>query len=350
MNLKRMNKCEIIAEISANHGQEFGRAIELIKKAKDCGADVVKFQTYTPDTLTLDVDNKYFRIKHPKWGGQTLHHLYEKAYTPWDWFPGLKKAADKAGIGFLSTVFDKKSVDLLENLGVCAHKISSFELVDLPLIKYVAGTKKPLIMSTGMATLAEIEEAVEVAREGGARDVTLLKCVSSYPADERNMNLRTMSHMREHFSLPVGISDHTLGGEVAIAAVVLGASVVEKHFTLSKRKKTPDSFFSIGTRELKSLVENIRRFEQIVGKVKYGVTGKEKESLKFRRSLFADVDIKKGEKFCLENVRSIRPAYGAKPKYMNIILGKKSKVDIKRGTPVKLHMVEGIENTERGEI
>lgn len=329
----------IIAEISANHAQSFNQAVTLIKKAKECGADAVKFQTYTPDTVTIDIDNKYFRVKHPKWGGQTLYQLYKKAYTPWSWFKKLKKTADDLGIMFFSTAFDKTSVDFLEELNVPLHKIASFELVDLPLIEYMAKTKKPLIMSTGMANLSEIKEAVNTAKKAGSREITLLKCVSTYPAKPEEMNLKTIPHMGELFGLPVGLSDHTLGIGVSVAAVAQGAGIIEKHFTLSRRIKTPDSFFSIEPHELKELVENIRTAEQSLGKVHYGLTDGEKRSRVFRRSLFVVKDIKKGERVTEENIKSIRPADGLKPKYLKRILGRKVGRNIKKGTPLKWDLI-----------
>jgi pseudaminic acid synthase len=340
IDFKRLKNCFIIAEISANHGQNFNRAVALIKKAKECGADAVKFQTYTPDTLTIDVDNKYFRIKHPKWGGQTLYQLYKKAYTPWHWFRKLKKVADDLGIVLFATVFDKTSVDFLEKLGVPLHKIASFELIDLPLIEYMAKRKKPLILSTGMATLSEIEEAVETAKNAGAKDIILLKCVSSYPAKAEEMNLITIKDMEKRFGCPVGLSDHTLGIGVSIAAVSLGARVIEKHFTLSRKMKTPDSFFSAEPRELKMLVDNIRIIEKAFGRVRYGFTKHEKNNRIFRRSLFIIKDIKAGERINQENVKSIRPGYGLPPKYLKDIYGKKARVNIKRGTPLYWKMVE----------
>lgn len=332
--------CFIVAEISANHGQNFNRAVALIKKAKECGADAIKFQCYTPDTLTIDCNNKYFRIKHPKWGGQTLYQLYQKAYTPWHWFKKLKKIADDLGIIFFATAFDKTSVDFLEQLRVSVHKIASFELVDLPLIEYMAKTKKPLILSTGMATISEIEKTVNTAKSAGAKDIILLKCVSSYPANPEDMNLKTIPHMKELFNCPVGLSDHTLGIGISIAAVSLGAVMVERHFTLSRAQKTPDSFFSIEPQELKELVENIRIVEKALGKVRYGLMLEEKKSRIFRRSLFAVKDIKKEEVFTEDNVKSIRPANGLKPEYLKIILGKKAKKNIKKGTPLRWELVE----------
>jgi pseudaminic acid synthase len=329
----------IIAEISANHKQNLQTAKTLIRKAKECGADAVKFQAYTPDTMTIDADNKYFVIKHPEWGGQTLYELYKKAYTPWSWFRRLKKTADALGIALFSTAFDKTSVDFLEEIGVPFHKIASFELVDLPLIEYVARTKKPLIISTGMAAFSEINEAVSAARRAGAEDITLLKCVSSYPATPEEMNLRTIPDMKKRFGLPVGLSDHTLDPNIAVAAVSLGASIVEKHFTISRSIKTPDSFFSVEPVEFKKMVHGIRVVEKALGKAHYGLSKGEKKSRIFRRSLFAVEDIKKNGIFTEHNVRSIRPSDGMKPKNLNMVLGKRAVRDIKRGTPLRPDLI-----------
>ena len=336
----RNSPCFIIAEISANHNQDLGLAISMIKKARECGVDAVKFQTYTPDTMTIDSDNKFFRIKHKKWGGQTLYQLYKKAYTPWNWFKKLKKAADDVGLIFFATAFDKTSVDFLEDLGVPFHKIASFELVDLSLIEYAAKTKKPMIMSTGMATIPEIRDAVNTAKKYGVRDVTLLKCVSSYPASPEDMNLNTIRDMKKRFNCRIGLSDHTLGIAASIAAVSLGAKIIEKHFILSRKMKTPDSFFSIEPNELKLLVENVRMVEATLGKIHYGLTGDEEKSKIFRRSLFSIKDIKRGELFTEENVRSIRPGHGLKPKYLKKILKKPASCKIKRGTPIRPELVQ----------
>ncbi|MFC2061386.1 pseudaminic acid synthase [Elusimicrobiota bacterium] len=330
----------IIAEVSANHGQDFGRAIELIKKAKECGADAVKFQTYTPDTMTLNSDNKLFKVNHPEWGGQTLYELYEKAYTPWEWFKDLKKAADDCGLLFFSTAYDKSSVDFLEELGVTVHKVASFELVDLPLIRYMARTGTPIIVSTGMSTLPEINDAVRAVKKAGGKEMALLKCVSSYPALPEEMNLKTIPDMKKRFKCPIGLSDHTLGTGVSVASICLGAKIIEKHFTLSRELKGPDSFFSIEPGELRELVKNIRVVEQSLGKVHYGLTKKEEQSRVFRRSLFVVKDIKKGEVFTEENVRSIRPAGGIVPKYLGKILGAVSRADIKKGTPIDWQMID----------
>ena len=336
----------IIAEISANHGGDLKRAVSLIREAKRCGADAVKFQTYTADTLTVDVDNKYFKIDHPKWGGQTLYELYKKAYTPWDWFKELKKVADEEGILFFSTAFDKTAVDFLEDLGVGIHKIASFELVDLPLIKYMAKTKKPLILSTGMTTFQEIREAVDAAKSAGAQDIALLRCVSNYPAKPEEMNLMAIPRMKEEFGCTVGLSDHTLGIAASVAGVSLGARVVEKHFTLDRRDETPDSFFSIVPDELKKLAEEIRIAEKALGKSEPGLTTGEERSKIFRRSLFAVKDIKKGHILSDENVRSIRPGHGLMPKYLKDILGKTAEKDIKKGTPLSWNLIK--ETEEKG--
>lgn len=324
----------MIAEVSANHGQDFDRAVEMIEVAKDCGADAVKFQAYTPDTLTIDSDEKYFKVDHPKWGGQTLYELYKKAYTPLEWLGDLKRIADDLGIMFICTAFDQEGVDLLENLDICVHKIASFELVDLGLIEYAARTKKPLILSTGMASVSEIQEAVETAKNAGAGEITLLKCVSNYPARPEDMNLKTIPHMKELFRCPVGLSDHSFGIGVSVAAVALGAKVIEKHFTLSRKHETPDSFFSIEPQELKELVENVRVAEKAIGKVYYGQTQQENKSKIFRRSLFVVKDIEAGEVFTEDNIRSIRPGHGLPPKNLKNILGKIANKNIKCGTPL----------------
>ena len=339
MNFAKLKKCFIIAEISANHRQNFNNAVAIIKKAKDCGANAVKFQCYTPDTLTIDCDNKYFRIKHPKWGGQTLYELYKKAYTPWNWFKKLKRVADGLGTIFFATAFDKTSVNFLETLNVPFHKIASFELVNLPLIEYAAKTKKPLIMSTGMASFKEIEVAVNTAKSAGAKEIILLKCVSAYPARPEEMNLRTISDMERQFNCIVGLSDHTLDIGVPITAVAAGAKVIEKHFTLSRKLETPDSFFSIEPQEFKILVNNIRIAEKALGTVHYGLTDEEKKSKVFRCSLFVVKDIKKGDIFTEENIKSIRPANGLKPKYLNVILGRRAKRGIKKGMPLNCSMI-----------
>jgi pseudaminic acid synthase len=329
----------VIAEVSANHGQNFDRAVNMIKEAKRCGAEAVKFQAYTPDSLTIDCDKRYFKIKHSQWGGQTLYELYKKAYTPWEWFPKLKKVADNEGIIFFATAFDKSAVDMLEELNVTIHKVASFELVDLPLIEYMAKTKKPLIISTGMATIPEIKDAVSTAKKAGAKDIILLKCVSNYPAKSEEMNLQTIPDMQKKFKCTIGLSDHSLGTAVSITAVALGAKVIEKHFTLSKKLLTPDNFFSIEAQELEELVKNARIAEKALGRIHYGLTKQEKKSKVFRRSLFVVEDIEKGEVFCERNIRSIRPGYGLHTKFLDQIIGRKSKTFIKKGTPVAWDLV-----------
>ncbi|MCK4791557.1 MAG: pseudaminic acid synthase [Desulfobacteraceae bacterium] len=329
----------IIAEVSANHGQDFNRAVSLIKKAKECGADAVKFQAYTPDTMTINIDNEYFRIEHPEWGGQTLYELYKKAYAPWEWFKELKKIAEDTGIIFLCTAFDKTSVDMLEELNICAHKIASFELVDLPLIEYAAKTGKPLIMSTGMADIDEIQEAVDTAKKSGAKEIILLKCVSSYPTKPEEMNLKTIEHMKQLFGCPVGLSDHSMGIGASICTLSLGACIIEKHFTLSRGIKTPDSFFSIEPHELKDLIDNIRIAEKAIGKVHYGLTDEEKKSMIFRRSLFVVKDVKAGEKVSNENIRSIRPGCGLPTKYIEKVIGRTFKKDLCKGTPLNWDLI-----------
>jgi pseudaminic acid synthase len=330
----------IIAELSANHNHDFDQALKLVHAAKEAGADAVKLQTYTPDTLTIDCENEYFRIgKGTIWEGKNLYQLYREAYTPWEWQPKLKANANDLGMDLFSTPFDFTAVDFLEDMGVPAYKIASFELVDLPLIKRVAQTGKPMIMSTGMATLAEIDEAVQTAREAGATQIALLKCTSAYPALPEEMNLRTIPHMAEAFGTPVGLSDHTLGIAVPVAAVALGACIIEKHFTLSRSIPGPDSAFSLEPHEFKAMVEAVRTAEKAIGRVSYDVTDREKASRVFRRSLFVVKDLKAGDAFSAENVRSIRPGYGLPPKYYDIVLGKKVTRSIKRGTPMSWDLV-----------
>ncbi len=336
---KKDKKVFIIAEISANHGQRFDRAVELIRSAKSCGADAVKFQAYTPDTMTIDCDNEYFQVEHPKWGGQTLYHLYKNAYTPWEWFPKLKKVADNEGILFFATAFDKSSVDMLEQLNVSMHKISSFELTDLPLIEYIAKTKKPIIISVGMASIIEIKDALNCVRKAGVKDVTLLKCTSSYPANPKDMNLNTIPDMIKRFKCNIGLSDHSMHMGVSLAAVALGARVVEKHFTLSRKIKTEDSFFSIEPHELKELVGNIRVAEQALGRVNYQPTQQEKSSQASRRSLFIVKNMKKGDILTRENLSVIRPGMGLLPKNYDALLGKRVNKNIERGTPVAWSLI-----------
>ena len=330
----------IIAEMSANHGQSYDEAVRIIQAAKEAGADAIKLQTYTPDTMTIDCNNEYFRIgKGTIWEGRNLYELYKEAYTPWEWQPKLKEVANDLEMDLFSTPFDNTAVEFLEKMNVPAYKIASFELVDIPLIQRVAKTGKPIIMSTGMATLAEIDEAVQTAKDAGCKELALLKCTSGYPADPAEMNLRTIPHMAEAFSLPVGLSDHTLGIAVPVAAVALGACIVEKHFTLSRAVPGPDSAFSLEPHEFKAIVDAIRVTEKALGKVNYAVTENEAASRVFRRSLFVVKDMKTGETFTSENLRSIRPGYGLAPKYLKDIMGQKACQDIKKGTPLKWKLI-----------
>lgn len=326
--------CYIIAEMSANHAGSYERAIEIIKAANDSGADCIKIQTYTPDTMTIDCDNEYFSIKEGTWKGENLYRLYEKAYTPWEWQEGLKNIAEELGMDFLSTPFDKTSVDFLESLDVSFYKIASFELVDIPLIKYIASKNKPIIMSTGMGTLDEIEEAVNAVKSAGNKNLCLLKCSSAYPAIPDDMNLMTMKNLSDTFGVPVGLSDHSLGSIAAVAAVAMGAKVIEKHFCLSRDIENPDASFSMEPQEFKNMVQDVRAAERAIGKVSYKLSYKENQSKIFRRSIFIIKDIRKGEKFTEENIRIIRPGNGLKPKYYDDVLGKIAACYIERGTPL----------------
>lgn len=335
-NIKKDEKTFIIAEMSANHLQDYDRAVEIIKKAKWAGADAIKLQTYTPDTITLDCDNEYFQIKQGTiWDGTTLHKLYQEAYTPWEWQPKLKKIAEDIGLICFSSPFDNTSVDFLEEINVPAYKIASFEITDIPFIEYIASKGKPVIISTGIATLSDIEEAVNACRRMGNNQIALLKCTSSYPAPVEDANLRTIPNIAETFNVLAGLSDHTLGSEVAIAAVALGAKIIEKHFTLKRSDGGPDAKFSMEPHEFKQMVENIRNVEKALGTVSYALTEKQIKSREHSRSLFVVKDVKKGEVFTEENVKSIRPGFGLPTKYINDVLGKKAKMDLKKGTPIK---------------
>lgn len=329
----------IIAEMSANHAGSIERAKEIIRMAKKCGADCIKIQTYTPDTLTIDCSNRYFQIKNGTWEGENLYSLYGKAYTPWEWQQELKNEADTVGIDFLSTPFDKTAVDFLENMGLEFYKIASFELVDLPLIKYVASKGKPIIMSTGMGTLEEISEAVETIKSCGNDQIALLKCSSAYPALPKQMNLTTIADMKERFQLPVGLSDHSMGHLSSVIAVTLGANIIEKHFCLGREIENPDASFSMTPEEFKEMVDTVRKSEEALGKVSYGVSPQEESSMAFRRSIFVVKDVKKGETLTEENLRIIRPGYGEKPKYMDDVLGMKVCKDIERGTPFSFELL-----------
>ena len=340
MNLfeKIKKRTYIIAEMSANHAGSKERALEIIHAAKESGADCIKIQTYTPDTMTIDCDNEYFRIDNGTWAGENLYKLYGKAYTPWEWQADLKDEAEMIGLDFLSTPFDKTSVDFLENLGVEFYKIASFELVDIPLLKYVSSKGKPIVMSTGMSTLAQISDAVDTIRKNGNPQFVLLRCASAYPAITDEMNLKTIPHMSEMFHVPVGLSDHSMGSVGAVTAVALGAKVIEKHFCLDRSIENPDASFSMEPAEFKKMVHDIRQVEIAIGEVHYGITRQEEENTVFKRSIFCIKDIKEGEVFTEDNIRVIRPGYGMEPKYYEELIGMKSTRDIQRGTPISAGM------------
>jgi pseudaminic acid synthase len=324
----------IIAEMSGNHNQSLERALEIVEAAAKTGAHALKIQTYTPDTMTLDLDEREFHISDPNslWTGASLYKLYGQAYTPWAWHQPIFERARELGIIAFSTPFDDTAVDLLESLDVPCYKIASFENTDLPLIRRVAATGKPLIISTGMATVAELDEAVRAARESGCNDLILLKCTSTYPATAENTNILTIPHLRELFGCEVGLSDHTMGVGVSVASVALGATVIEKHFTLSRADGGVDSTFSMEPAEMAQLVVESERAWQALGQVSYGATEKEKKSLVFRRSLYVVKDLKAGEVLTKENVRAIRPGLGLPTKYLEQVLGMKIKQNVKRGT------------------
>lgn len=330
----------VIAELSANHGGRFDRALRIVEAAKEVGADAIKLQTYTADTITIECDRESFQIQSGTlWDGRTLYELYQEAYTPWEWQPKLKEAAEVLGMQCFSSAFDDSAVDFLETMNVPAHKVASFELVDLPLIRKMAGTGKPLIMSTGMATLEEIEEAVAAARSAGATEIALLKCTSAYPALPEEANLRTIPELARRFDVPVGLSDHTMGIAVPVAAVTLGACIIEKHFTLSRSDGGPDSAFSLEPHEFKAMVDAVRTAEKALGTVHFGVGDREAASRIFRRSLFVVKDMKHGERFTAENVRSIRPGNGLHTRYLADVLNRTAAVDIAGGTPLSWELV-----------
>jgi N-acetylneuraminate synthase len=321
--------------MSANHNQNFDQAVEILRAAQAAGADAVKLQTYTPDTLTINCRTSHFQVgAGTLWEGRFLYDLYQEAYTPWDWQPRLKEIANELGMDLFSTPFDDSAVEFLEKMDVPAYKIASFELVDTGLLQGVAKTGKPIIMSTGMATLAEIEEAVTTLRESGAREIALLKCVSAYPAPPEEMNLRTIPHLAEAFGSVVGLSDHTMGFAAPVAAVTLGACIIEKHFTLSRKLSGPDSAFSLEPSEFEVMVAAVRTTEKALGRIYYGVSENENKSRMFRRSLFVVQDVKRGEVFTRENVRSIRPGQGLHPRHLPDVLGQRASCDVLRGTPL----------------
>ena len=334
-------KTFIIAEMSANHLQDYNRAVEIIKKAAWAGADAIKLQTYTPDTITIDCDNEYFQIKQGTiWDGTTLHKLYQDAYTPWEWHADLKDIAEKEGLVLFSSPFDITSVDFLEKLDIPAYKIASFEINDIPFIEYIASKRKPILMSTGIARMEDIQNALDACKRMGNEDVALLKCTSSYPAPIEEANLKTIPNMKETFDAIAGLSDHTMGNAVSVGGVALGAKIIEKHMTLRRSDGGADSKFSMEPEEFKEMVDNIRLVEKAIGKVTYDLSQKQINSREHSRSLFIVEDVKKGEVFTEKNVKSIRPGFGLETKYIKDIIGKKAKVDIKRGTPMKWSLLE----------
>lgn len=333
----------VIAEMSGNHNMDFNRAVKIIEAAKEAGADAIKIQTYTADTITLNCDNPYFQITQGTlWDGRTLHKLYEEAYTPWEWQPELKKVADELGLDFFSSPFDSTSVDFLEKMDVPAYKIASFEITDIPLIRKVAELGKPVIISTGIAKLADIELAMETCKKAGNENVILLKCCSAYPTPYETINLRTMVSMSETFDCITGLSDHTMGSTVAGASVALGGKVVEKHMTLARADGGVDSAFSMEPAEFKKMVEDIRIIEKALGKVTYELSDKQAAEREHSRSLFIAKDMKAGDIFTPENVRSVRPGFGLHTMYYEDILGKKISKDAVLGTPLSWNMIEDI--------
>jgi len=330
----------IVAELSANHNQDFDKAVELVHAAKAVGADAVKLQTYTADTMTIACDRAEFRVGGGTlWDGRLLHDLYQEAFTPWDWQPRLKEVAEGLGLECFSTPFDSTAVDFLEAMSVPAHKVASFELIDIPLLRKIGQTRRPVIMSTGMATLAEIDDAVQALRASGTTELALLRCTSSYPAPPEEADLRTIPHLADAFGVIAGLSDHTLGIAVPIAAVALGARIIEKHFTLSRAVPGPDSAFSLEPQEFKQMVDGVRVAERALGDVRFGPTLAERASRAHRRSLFVVEDVAAGERLTERNVRSIRPAHGLPPKLLPDVLGRRAARAIARGTPLSWDLI-----------
>jgi N-acetylneuraminate synthase len=331
----------IVAEMSGNHNGSLERALKIVDAAADAGAHAVKIQTYTADTMTLNLNRGAFMIRDPKslWKGYSLHKLYQRAFTPWKWHTAIFDRCRKRGLIGFSTPFDMSAVKFLESLHVPLYKVASFENIDLPLIRKIASLQKPVIISTGMASAAEIDEAVQAARAAGAKELVLLKCTSSYPASPKESNLRTIPHLRELFHCPVGLSDHTLGMGASIAAIALGACVLERHFTLSRADGGVDSAFSLEPHELKQLVIESRVAWEALGGIHYGPTQSERGSLQHRRSLYITKDVKAGEKLTRANLRSVRPGLGLPPKYFDMVLGKRANRDLRRGTPLKWSMI-----------
>jgi pseudaminic acid synthase len=331
----------IIAELSANHLRSIEVAEKTIRAMKESGADAVKLQTYTPDTITIDCNNEYFQVKQGTiWDGRTLYQLYLEAYTPWEWQPKLNKIAKEFGLICFSSPFDQRAVDFLESIDVPAYKVASLEITDIPLIEYIASKQKPIIISTGIATLADIDEALQACKRAGNDQIVLLKCTSAYPAPFEDSNLRTIPDMASRFGTAVGLSDHTLGISVPIAAVALGARIIEKHFILDRSLGGPDAPFSLEPDEFKAMVISIREVEKALGEVNYDLNEKTKRSREFSRSLFVVEDIKSGEILTKKNVRSIRPGFGLQPKYLEDVLGKRCKRFIAKGTPLTWELLQ----------
>ena len=329
----------IIAELSANHNGKLDIAMKIIEEAKKSGADAVKLQTYTADTITLNSDAEEFQIHGGLWDGKTLYELYKEAHMPWDWHKPLFEHAHKLGITIFSSPFDNTAVDLLEDLNAPAYKIASFEAVDLPLIKYVASTGKPMIISTGMANAEEIQEAIDAAREGGCKELAILHCVSGYPAPAEDYNLRTIPDMIERFGLVTGLSDHTLDNSTAIASVALGASIIEKHFTLNRNGGGPDDSFSLEPAELSALCRDAKTAWKAMGSVDYGRKSSEQGNIQFRRSLYFVKDLQVGEVITPDSIRSVRPGFGISPKYLNDLIGRPVVRDVRYGTPCKWDLI-----------
>lgn len=330
----------VIAEMSANHNGDLASALRIIDEAKKAGADAVKIQTYTADTITLNSNLPDFQINDGLWKGRTLYQLYEWAHTPWEWHKPMFDYARKAGITIFSSPFDNSAVDLLENLGAPAYKIASFEAVDLPLIRYCASTGKPLVISTGMADAQEIQEAIDAARSGGCKELAILHCVSGYPAPAEDYNLRTLPDMIRHFGLVTGLSDHTLDNTTAIASVALGASIIEKHFTLDRSRGGPDDSFSLEPPEFAQLCAGVRTAWKSLGRVDYGRKSSEQGNAQFRRSLYFVRDLRAGEEIVADAVRSVRPGFGLAPKYFDEVVGRKAARPVRRNTPVSREDIE----------
>lgn len=334
----------IVAEMSGNHNQSYERALKIIDAAKEAGVDAVKLQTYTPDTITINSDKEYFQIKvNDAWKDQTLYELYKKSYTPWDWQPKLKKYAESKGLLLFSTPFDNTAVDFLEKMDVPVYKVSSFEVIDIPLLKRIGQTKKPVIMSRGMASIEEIELALGILKKFGCPEAALLHCVSSYPAKAEEMNLTTIADMEKRFRLVIGLSDHTFGITTAVTSVALGIRIIEKHLTLSRADGGPDAAFSLEPEEFKRLVASVREAEKALGRPSYGAGISESKNIIFRKSLFAVEDIEEGERFTAENIRSIRPGYGLAPKFYDEVIGRKAAVDIGRGMPLNWNLIKKLD-------